>query len=216
MSLTITAIRPDNVGFSREKERYIEHAQKEILPACLENLKYSLPWPVDMSDPQFHISNFSTPIGEIYAQLKETGDTSDVNLGVDIQGNAGTKVSAIESGIVTYCSKDKRPLRGNLADIVVKSKSGIEWSYGHLEFKTLPQALKQICDKKINKNSPVEIHENDVIGEIGSWNDGEELDGGALYRYGLHHLDLIAINSINGIKEPYFNPLLLLKKLYTF
>ncbi len=51
MIITTNAIRPNNVGFLTERERYLRHAQEGELPDKLKHLEYSLPWPVDMSDP---------------------------------------------------------------------------------------------------------------------------------------------------------------------
>ena len=239
MKITTSAIRPDNVGFANERKLYIEHAKEGKLPDNLQHLAYSLPWHVDMEAPLMHLGNFSTPI-EKYVQVLcddnydpdnipssiEPDNIAPLHLGIDIQSMPGTKVKAVESGIVTAFGRDTRKQLEHLANIYVLSKSAnITWTYAHLDFDSVPDKIKRHGNFWFDKARSIEIENNEFLGEIGSWKLDLPLppipeDVQNIYGKEFHHLDLCAMELDEyGVSVPgqmYFNPLLLLKKLYAF
>ncbi len=240
MQITTQAIRPYNVGFAIERERYLRHAKEGILPSQLEHLAYSLPWPVDMEAPLMHLGNFSTPIEQIWQVVSannydpdnipndiEPDNIDPLHMGIDIQSMPGAKVKAVESGIVTAFGRDTREQLKHLANIYVLSKStNITWSYSHLDFDSIPDKIKKHGDFFFDKNGPIiEIEQDEFIGEIGPWKLDliqslilEDVQN--IYGKEFHHLDLSAMeldeNGISATQQIYFNPLLFLKKLYDF
>ncbi len=240
MQITTQTIRPNNVGFTTERERYLRHAQEGGLPDKLKHLAHSLPWPVDMSNPLMHIGNFSTPIEKIWQVVSadnydpdnipgtiEPDNIDPLHMGIDVQSVPGTKVKAVESGIITAFSRDTREQLEHLANIYVLSKStNITWSYAHLDFDSIPDKIKKHGDFCFDKKTSIEIDQNEFVGEVGPFKLNLGLspipeDVQNIYGKEFHHLDLSAMElNENGIsvspQQPYLNPLLFLKKLYAF
>lgn len=89
----------NNDIFGIEREGYLNHATKGIenLPESLRGNVHSLLWPVDMTNPVVHISNFQGLV------LKPASVSSySEHPGIDIQTFPGDKVFAVAEGVVVY------------------------------------------------------------------------------------------------------------------
>ncbi len=188
-----------------------------------------------------HLGNFSTQFKKCIKvvcadnydpdnvpQDVEPDNVDPLHLGIDIQAMPGIKVRAVEGGIVTGFARDHREKMEQLANIDISSKStNITWTYSNLSFESIPDKIKQYGDFYFDKETIVEVDQNDLIGEIGFF--GQALDERVIipqdvesvYGRRFHHLDLSAFeldkHGVSGSpQQPYLNPLLFLKKLYAF
>lgn len=187
-----------------DRATYLEHLTGE-LPEELEHLRFSFPWPINMSNPTVCLACF---YGE-----KDLFSEEIIHKGIDIRVEEGTTVRASQGGRVILVDQDI--FTGHIS-VFIYSPDGILWKYDHLSADSLPNKIK---DRTLifSLDTDVTVSEGEKIGKVSEFPyplpNGKEchhLHVGVYYYPNPNELE-------DAIRERIiandFNPLLILERL---
>ncbi len=198
-----------------------------ILPDGLEGFIHTLPWPIDKTTANLHLScyfgeaNYSSPASFPFRPSRHRG--------VDMQVNAGISVLAPEKSRAVFFCCDRR--RENLANVILLGTySEITYNFVHLDVGSIPKKIKERTNVDVLTDTIVDCGER--IGAVGKWpyeltrnvKIPEEVKKiyGASYNhlhFETHYYPCTADDHVEGllmgwdISNKQFNPLLVLEDL---
>lgn len=223
-------IRSPEQGFIGESERYLAKLKQASVPGRLRRRRHSIPWPVDMTNVDAHITayfgdhNYSVPTH------------NGQHEGIDIQAPIGTPILAPEDAAVVIVPNGQHNInrvRG-MEDIILYSKqSGLMYVLAHVDSNSIPERIRE--RRWFDRDSKVRVMVGEHIGTVGIFFNDYMIDQGkpgldgqidipsdveAVYgrsynhlHFEVHNIPLSYMLSSIWTRMP-INPLGLLKQLY--